>query len=513
MALELLIRSTVLLLAGLALRRACAQLSAHFRHRLLLFVALLLSLLPILWLALPQFTFILWHTPAATGRVTVYQWVIADGPRAQNSTWHPLLTIWLAGVVIALIPYLRSLRTVSKTRRRARPFPSTASNVLISSDIQVPIAAGIRKPVIILPASAASWTEAHLNAVLSHEQSHIARLDIAAQAFAQIVAALWWFQPLAWLLRRALRDESELACDAEVIRQGTRPSDYADALLAIARSVHGPYPSSAAGMLRPNGLETRLRAVLAQKEKTPTLARVLAIATILGAVTWASSAAVTDPQRGSNMKKVFLSTLITSVGLSAATVDVLIQDANGAAVANAKVKVSTAPTFTPKEMQTSADGKFKVTTDGGPVIFTIEKPGLATLHQELNVSKDAAAVTREFIMVPDANSSELLPVVPESSQQRIRIGGQVAQANLVTKVNPTYPIAAKKAGIQGTVQIDAVISKEGIPTELRVLSSPSDDLSESALDAVSQWQYRPILLNGQPVEVEALVIVNYTLAP
>ncbi|MBV9444174.1 MAG: energy transducer TonB, partial [Acidobacteriaceae bacterium] len=47
--------------------------------------------------------------------------------------------------------------------------------------------------------------------------------------------------------------------------------------------------------------------------------------------------------------------------------------------------------------------------------------------------------------------------------------------------------------------------------EMRVLSSPSDDLSESALEAVRQWRYRPTLLNGEPVEIRTTVIVNYTL--
>jgi TonB family protein len=57
------------------------------------------------------------------------------------------------------------------------------------------------------------------------------------------------------------------------------------------------------------------------------------------------------------------------------------------------------------------------------------------------------------------------------------------------------------------------VSKDGVPQEIRVISSPSDDLTQSALEAVRQWRYRPLLLNGAPVEVVTDVIVSYTLAP
>ena len=81
---------------------------------------------------------------------------------------------------------------------------------------------------------------------------------------------------------------------------------------------------------------------------------------------------------------------------------------------------------------------------------------------------------------------------------------------MTTKVQPIYPEAAKAARVQGTVKMEATISKDGVPIELRVLSSPSDDLSQSALEAVRQWRYRPTLLNGNPIEIVTDIVVNYT---
>ena len=94
----------------------------------------------------------------------------------------------------------------------------------------------------------------------------------------------------------------------------------------------------------------------------------------------------------------------------------------------------------------------------------------------------------------------------------LRVPGEVAQSNLILKVQPVYPAAAKKDHVQGTVLLDVTISKEGVPQDIQVLTSPSDDLTQSAEEAVRQWRYRPTLLNGQPVTIIAEVRVNYTLS-
>ncbi|HEX4750030.1 MAG TPA: energy transducer TonB, partial [Bryobacteraceae bacterium] len=93
----------------------------------------------------------------------------------------------------------------------------------------------------------------------------------------------------------------------------------------------------------------------------------------------------------------------------------------------------------------------------------------------------------------------------------IRVPGESEQAKLISKVNPVYPPAAKKAGVQGVVLLDVTISKEGVPEDIQVLESPNDDLTQSAEEAVRQWRYSTTLLNGQPVPVIAEVKVNYTL--
>jgi TonB family protein len=93
----------------------------------------------------------------------------------------------------------------------------------------------------------------------------------------------------------------------------------------------------------------------------------------------------------------------------------------------------------------------------------------------------------------------------------VNVSPEVMQNNILSKVPPVYPVEAKKAGIQGKVVLDAIIGKDGTVENLKVTSGPKE-LQQSALDAVRQWKYKPLLLNGKAVEVDTTVNVIYTLA-
>ena len=87
----------------------------------------------------------------------------------------------------------------------------------------------------------------------------------------------------------------------------------------------------------------------------------------------------------------------------------------------------------------------------------------------------------------------------------------VAQALLVTRVQPVYPPLARQARIQGTVVLRAIISRDGSIENLTLVSG-HPMLVPAAIDAVKQWKYQPYLLNGQPVEVDTEVLVNFALS-
>ncbi len=95
---------------------------------------------------------------------------------------------------------------------------------------------------------------------------------------------------------------------------------------------------------------------------------------------------------------------------------------------------------------------------------------------------------------------------------KVRVGGDVQQARLISQPKPQYPPLARQARISGTVRLAALISQMGTIEELRVLSGHAL-LVPAALAAVKQWRYRPTFLNGEPVKVETTMDVNFILPP
>jgi protein TonB len=93
----------------------------------------------------------------------------------------------------------------------------------------------------------------------------------------------------------------------------------------------------------------------------------------------------------------------------------------------------------------------------------------------------------------------------------IRIGGAVKRAELLHQVAPRYPVEALAENVTGIVKLDAIINREGLIREVKILSG-NPLLTASAVEAVEQWRYRPTLLNGMPVEVIIQIEINFKLA-
>jgi protein TonB len=103
------------------------------------------------------------------------------------------------------------------------------------------------------------------------------------------------------------------------------------------------------------------------------------------------------------------------------------------------------------------------------------------------------------------------PPPKAAAPKRIRVGGQVEAAKLIFRPTPEYPPLARMARIQGTVRLEAIISREGTIQDLKVLNG-HPLLVKAALEAVQRWRYQPTLLNGEPVEVVTEIDCNFTLA-
>lgn len=113
------------------------------------------------------------------------------------------------------------------------------------------------------------------------------------------------------------------------------------------------------------------------------------------------------------------------------------------------------------------------------------------------------------------NQTSSLAALPKlavpAPAKRIRVSQGVTKGLLIQKIEPKYPPLALAARIQGQVLLKAIIGKSGEIKELELLSG-HPMLAPAAIEAVRQWHYRPFLLNGEPVEVDTTVTVNFQLS-
>jgi len=158
----------------------------------------------------------------------------------------------------------------------------------------------------------------------------------------------------------------------------------------------------------------------------------------------------------------------------------------------------------------------------GVVVAPTAIPKVVALITESELPPPSAVSDGAGVVNPGALFETLVPVSratppPPSPIEKIaappahiRVGGVVQSAKLVRQPRPVYPELAIKARIQGIVKLHALISKEGVVQDLRVVSG-HPLLVPAALEAVRQWVYRPTLLNGEAVGVETDIDVNFTL--
>ncbi len=140
--------------------------------------------------------------------------------------------------------------------------------------------------------------------------------------------------------------------------------------------------------------------------------------------------------------------------------------------------------------------------------------------------KGGAAPTKTAPAEPDAQAPSVMGIAADGSNgplpdlgttdgskpvlQRLNISQGVSTGLLIKKVDPVYPPTALRMRVEGAVQLLATVSKAGDITQVQVLSG-DQQLTQAAVDAVKRWKYKPYLLNGEPVEIQTQVTINFRL--
>lgn len=134
--------------------------------------------------------------------------------------------------------------------------------LLVSPEVNAPVSWGFVRPTILLSAEA-EGDPRHAEAMIAHELAHVARFDWLKLLAGRLTVALFWFNPLVWLLARRCHDLCEEAADDAVLRAEVRNTDYADLLVDTARRANGPLLLAAHGVApSPSALARRVAGVL-----------------------------------------------------------------------------------------------------------------------------------------------------------------------------------------------------------------------------------------------------------
>jgi len=152
----------------------------------------------------------------------------------------------------------------------------------------------------------------------------------------------------------------------------------------------------------------------------------------------------------------------------------------------------------------------------------VEKPAHEALVVKSSATKLAASQAEAMpqaipVIGIASNSGEAIsgimdaaPTVRTPVLRTVKVSQGVSQGLLVKKVSPDFPAQARQLRIEGTVQLEATIGKDGSVSNLKVLGG-HPILARSAVEAVKQWKYKPYLLNGQAVEIDTQITVNFKL--
>jgi beta-lactamase regulating signal transducer with metallopeptidase domain len=455
----------------------------------------------------------------------------AVGQAAESSdTWNLVVALgwlWLAGTAFfvailmtgfARLAWLASrtnpvhdvvwqqpLRELSQRFGLARPV-----QLLQSHHPALLVTWGVRSPKILLPLAADIWPADRIRVVLAHELAHVMRNDWLLQISAELLRALYWFNPLVWLARRRLREESERACDDAVLATGVEPLAYATHLLEVAKgfSAHRSAWSPAPAIASPSHLERRIRAMLDARLNRRPIRRLARLAIVVALV------GITIPIAA--LAQASFSTFSGSV----------VDPMNGLLPRTTLVLTNTR-TQAKYEVKSDASGKFEfVGLPPSDYLLEAKLPGFATLRGSVSVTgqdlfqqitldvgelEETITVTSGPATSDRRNDGPLkkrpLPVCPDALAGGI--GGRIRPPVKIRDVRPIYPGGVDDAKDVELVRLNAVIATDGTVKDVEVVEPAHTAFAASAIDAVRGWEFDETLLNCAPTEVTMRVSVAF----
>ena len=470
---------------------------------------------------------------------------------------------------VRLRRYRRDSRTVPGAFDELQQRMDMRAEFCVSPDTSGPVTFGFLNPVILLPEACLQD-----EAVACHELLHVRRHDWLFTVMEECVLALLWFHPAMWWLIAQIQLAREEAVDREAVALLNSRERYLESLLRLATAKVGMDLVPASPFLRRRHLQKRVASLLKEVSMTRlrlswslgTFVAVVAVAGWLGVRSFPLQAAPQDKPDGSGVSVDSSGlTLLHRVPVAyprealdkgiegdvlvelTLTLKGVVSDAHVLSGPDELRKAALESVLqwhyandAPLPSKTQATIKFRLPRVVPTSVWSRMVDGTTTVKQIdfrvpdiLKQKLQGHIPLHEGDQITPASLNDLLATVRETDEhltilvdksgiitvaldnagppERIRVGGNVQQANLIQKVQPRYPVQAKQDRVQGKVRFSVLIGKDGHVQSVDLVSG-EPVLADAAKEAVAQWVYKPTLLNGQPVEVLTQVDVNFTLS-
>jgi TonB family protein len=550
--LDVVFQSSVILLIGLLLMPLLRSRSAALRHWVLAGALLCAAAVPFVgriapaWpapfdlslatrvLSAPAPRALAWRAPAAESGAPAAVAGPAQDTDATRSVASVLLFIWVGGVSLSLAALFIGLRRLSRLTRGARrvtsgPWMDCIATLSARHGVARPVAIcmidrpalllvwGWRYPILIIPALSTSWPADRIAAVVHHELAHIQRADWITQLLSELVRAVYWFNPLVWLVCSRLRAECEVATDDQVLAHRPEGTSYAAHIVEIARDLNTRSWLPAPAIVRASTLERRIRAMLDSSR---------------------DRRSVSVPTRVAASVLLITATIVVA-GLAAQTFSSLtgtIVDPSQGALPGVTLVLTNEQTQAKYEIKTDRTGRYEfVGLPPGNYVLSAALPGFARFSGRITVGGQqlqqdvvlSVGTIQETITVTDGPAAPPAPPNPERARQLdalkqkraaakcpetqpggdVRLGGNIRPPVKYRDFRPRYPDALQ--GTSGIVVLSARIGLTGSVQDLEVVSSTHPAFSESAIEAVRQWEFDATLLNCERVVTDMQVTVNF----
>jgi TonB family protein len=447
-----------------------------------------------------------------------------------------LLTVWMAGATLFLLPMLNGLWQVRSLRRSGLPWAQGQSAVerlaadagmrgrvemLLHRALPGPMICGVTRPAIVLPLDAQNWGEEDLNRAIVHELEHVRRRDWVSRCLARFVCTAYWFHPLVWMAWRQLNLEAERACDDAVLAR-SEATAYADQLVGLAQRISLVARKSATkspllAMANRADLAARVGAVLdsgQRRGRAGVLPVALACAGAAVLVLTMSPLRMVAAPQAANAGVRATTMPRFSANATLVIASVMVSDRNGKSMDGLKAS----------DFAVSEDGKAQRIS-----VFEFQKlpdtpPGPIESYYILGYYSPNPNLNSEFRTIRVSLPEDTGPTLRyRSGYYSNRSGGTggggvdnstAADGSVPTLIyapEPEYSEEARKAKFQGTVTLTVEVDASGQVTNTSVVRSLGLGLDQKALEAVQQWKFRPGMRDGKPASVQVQVDVNFRL--